>query len=629
MKLNFDRKSKDPTYFIQQGFRNGKKTTTKNIARIGKRSELLAKGIKDPEAYARDQVAALNKKIDNEKVPLTLELDFSKKVPYTGEMASASTLLNIGYFYLQAIYQKLELKKFFFKTTEGRKIAFDPNEINRFLTYAQILNPASKLKTIQNLNCFYEKPSFTYKDMERTLDILSDNFDEYITNLYEKSSKIVNIDDAVTYFDCTNYYFEIESEDPDYIDEVTGEVIKGFRKYAVSKEHRPNPVVEMGLFIDKQGIPISMCIADSGSDNEQTLAIPNEKKILKRTEGKPFIYCADAGLSSLDIRKFNSMGGRTFIVTQSIKKLSSVLQEAVFNEADYKLLSCDEKVSVEAMKKFDRFDKKNRSLYDDKAYKIITADHAVDTGLTETKILKNGKKKVVKSDAVLKQNVIITFSRKAMEYQRHVRNGQIERAKRLLKNMDPEKYKKGPNDVTRFIKKAKKTEKSDYVLDVERIAAEEKYDGYYAIATNLMCSKNESKQDYVRKVLEINGSRYKVEECFRLLKTDFGSRPARHHLKNRITAHFMICYTALLIYRILEVQMNQYGARLKEPEHYTTDHILTTIRNMQVTNVQDICYQSTYTESKALNALEGVYSLGINCLNYRPYKLNKVIRKLI
>jgi hypothetical protein len=208
----------------------------------------------------------------------------------------------------------------------------------------------------------------------------------------------------------------------------------------------------MGLFMDSKGIPISMCI-NSGSDNEQKCAVPLERKIVKMFKGKSFIYCADAGLGSYNIRRFNSMGGRSFIVTQSVKKLSDKLQEAVFNDFDYRRLSDNSKLTIGHMKEFDRFDANNRKLYDDVVYKILIADTAVDVGLTELKEFKNGKTKDAKATGLLKQQVIITFSRKMMEYQRHIRNAQIERAKKILKDKNVEDVKKGPHDVTRFIKR--------------------------------------------------------------------------------------------------------------------------------------------------------------------------------
>ncbi len=320
------------------------------------------------------------------------------------------------------------------------------------MTYSRILEPDSKLGTYDHLHKYYEQPNFEYVHILRTMDILEQNYDEYISHLFHYSNRIVPRDTSVCYFDCTNYYFEIECNDEDYVDEVTGEFMKGLRKYGPSKEHRPNPLVEMGLFMDANGIPISMCI-NSGSDNEQICAIPLEQKLLQMLDGKKFIYCADAGLGSFNIRKFNSMGGRAFIVTQSIKKLSNILKEAVFNDYDYRLLSTDAPVTIEQLKSFDKTNETNLPLYKDKAYKIIEADKAIDLGLYEEKQLNNGKTRKVKSKGLLKQKVIVTFSRKMMEYQRHIRNKQIERAKKLLKNLDPNSFKKGPHDVTRFIKR--------------------------------------------------------------------------------------------------------------------------------------------------------------------------------
>ena len=266
MELNFDRKSKDPTYFIQMGYRNGKKTSTRNVARIGKHSELLAQGIKDPLAYAKEKVAEANEEQKNGRVSMEVKLDFDEKVVSSDAMASASSSSNVGYFFLQAVYHQLHLDDFFRDVTKDRKITFDPDEVNRFLTYARILDPDSKLGTYDHLDHYYEQPSFGYQHILRTMDLLSENYDAYIAHLYEQSCRIVKRNHSVCYFDCTNYYFETEQEDTE-VDEVTGEILKGFRRYGPSKEHRPNPLVEMGLFIDSQGIPISMCIA-GGSDSE-------------------------------------------------------------------------------------------------------------------------------------------------------------------------------------------------------------------------------------------------------------------------------------------------------------------------------------------------------------------------
>jgi len=617
MKLWYDKKSKDPTYFIQVGVRNGKKVTSKNIAKIGKHSELL-KITDDPLAYAKAQVEKYNEEAKNiNKVDMEVHLDFAKKIRATDEAASASTLKNIGYLYLQKLYYQLEIDKFFNDITRDRKISFKPDLVNRFMTYSRILAPDSKLGSFENLNTFYEEPVFDYQHIMRTMDLMYKHYNEYIEHLFKASGKILKRNTAVCYYDCTNYYCEAESQDPVYVDEVTGEIFTGLRQYGLSKDHKPNPLVEMGLFMDTNGIPISMCIAP-GNTSEQTTAIPLEKELVKMFGEKKnkFIYCADAGLSSYHIRNFNSMGGRAFVVTQSVKKLSDVLKQAVFNDCDYRLLSNDSPVSIEALKTFDKKDEKNRFLYNDKAYKIIEANTLLDVGLYEEKILNNGKTKKVKSKASLKQHVIITFSRKSMEYQRFIRNRQIERAKKILEKMNPDEYKKGSNDVTRFIKKSKYSN-DKYELDLEKIREEEKYDGFYAIATNL--------DDDVKNILAINEQRYRIEECFRILKTDFASRPYFHHTRERIIAHFMICYTALLIYRLLEVKLNMFDKNI----HLTTRNIIETLQNMQVANISDLCYAAQYTGSKTLSALEGVFTLGLDKQYYLPKELNKKCKKII
>jgi len=612
MKLYYDKKSTNPTYFIQMGFRNGKKTSTKNVKKIGRHSELMTH-VPDPLTYAKEQVRKYTDEYNEGKVDISMRIDFDEKLTATNNIASKSTLLNIGYFVLQKIYQELKIADFLKETQVDSKVTFNCNDINRFLTFARILDPKSKWGTFDKLDTYYGHPSFQYQHVLRFMDLIENNYDKYLEHLYLNSGNIIQRNTSVCYFDCTNYYFEIEEEDDDFIDEVTGEIMKGLRKYGPSKQHQPSPLVQMGLFMDGNGIPISMCI-NSGSDNEQKSAIPLEKKITKMFQGKPFIYCADAGLGSLNIRQYNSYGGRAFIVTQSIKKLSALLQQAVFNDFGYRRLTNDSPVTILHMKEFDRFKTENLPLYNDIVYKVLNVDNPVDIGLYEEKIFKNGNIKKVKSKAVLKQRIIITFSRKMMEYQRHIRNAQIERAKNIINNKSVKDVKKGPNDVTRFIKRTsvgKNGEKASdyYELDQSIIEREEKYDGYYAVATNL--------EDDVKSILAINSKRYKIEDCFRVLKTNFRSRPIYHRNPKRIIAHFMICYTALLIYRLLENKLDQYGT------HFTTENILGTLKNMNVSNVQDMYYMATYTGSEVCTALNGIYALGLDKKYYNPKALNK------
>lgn len=613
MKLYYDRKSKDPTYFVQQGVRNGKKTTTKNIARIGKYSELL-KDHEDPLQFAIEEVARYNKEAEKGNIVFNLTVKTNEKIINNGDIVSSSLCRNIGYFYLKDIYASLNLKEFFDKVCKGRKITYDPNLINMALVMLRVLDPGSKLYSQSKLSSLYGDVCFPYQHIPRFMDILEDNYDDYLSYLFDSSNNVIKRNTDVCYFDCTNFYFEKEEEDEDYYDDVTGELIKGLLKYGVSKEHRPNPIVQMGLFMDGDGIPLSMCI-NPGSDNESLSAVPGEKKLLKMFQGKDIIYCADAGLGYTNIRVFNDMGGRKFVVTQSIKKLSEVIKQAVFNDYEYKFSSTGKKASLEFMKTFDKNDSNNLDFYNGYIYKSIEVDSLVDLGLTETKLLKNGNTRKVKSKGTLKQRIIVTYNRKMAEYQKTIRNRQIERAKSLLEHIDPDTYKKGPNDVTRFIKSSKKNSKTDYYLDEERIKEEEKYDGFYCVATNIF---NEDERD----IINIQKNRYKIEDCFRVLKTYFHTRPIHHYKEERIKSHFLICYTALLIYRLLEVKLDRNNT------HFTTGQIITTIKNMSVLDCEGVFYKSCYTGSNVLDSLEQVFGLGINKTFYYPVQLNKIAKKL-
>lgn len=610
MKLYYDKRLKDPTYYIQQGFRNGKKTTTKNIKRLGKHSELLL--ITDnPLEYAKNEVKKMNEEYRSGRSEFIVTMDFNERIPSTDSPCSNSTSLNIGYLYLKDIYAKLNPSDFFKSVSSDRKITYDCNKICQFLTYARILDPASKYGTYDKLDTYYEKPQVEYQHMIRFLDILDRNSDQYLKHLFDNSENIVKRDTSVMYYDCTNYFFETEKPDEEIVDEVTGEIILGPRQFGISKENKTSPIIEMGLIMDRRGIPISMCI-HPGNTNEQLTAVPLEKEVIKMTGNKKFIYCADAGLGSYNIRKFNDMGGRAYIVTQSVKKLGQEIKDIVFNDSNYRLLSNDDAITLKEMRTFNKKDANNLSLYNDFAYKVIPANTAMDTGLYEEKVYKNGRTKKVKAKGTLHQYIIVTFSRKMMEYQRTIRERQLERAKKLLRLKDPEKIKKGPNDIRRFLKNTS-SDTANYVLDMDKIHEEEKYDGFYAVATNL--------DDSAKDILAVAQNRYKIEDCFRIMKTNFDARPVFLRKPERIRAHFLICYTALLIYRLMECKLDD------NLTHVTTSNLIKTLRNINVVNMDDMYYKSIYSGSQALDALERCFELQLNRKYYRPSDLNKIVKK--
>jgi len=618
MKLYYDKKSKDPTYFIQKGVRIGKKTTTKNVLRIGKHSELL-KITDDPLTYASLKVQEANElEKKNKTVSVQILIDYSEKLISSGNDFSKSTTLNVGYFFVQSVYRSLKLKEFFKNILAGSKIEFDPDCINRFLISSRVLFPCSKLEFSKSLHRFYEQPDFSYQHVLRTMDLISTHFDEYIKHLYANSTNLSGKRNlSVCYYDCTNFYFEVDCPDYDYVDEVTGEFFKGFRKYGISKQHQPKPLVGMGLMMDRDGIPLTMCLYP-GNKSEQETAIPLETELIRLLDGKKIIYCADAGLGSYHIRSFNSISDRAFVVTQSIKKLSKQLQDAIFQDFEYKSLSSDKPVSLQSLMTMDKHELHNLGLYNEKAYRVLPGSVELETGLHTMKVDQHGHKRRVKEKVPLVQSIIVTFSRKTMEYQRFVRNAQIERAKSILE-MSESSYRKGPNDVTRFLKRkgnARPTGKekvSDlYELDIERIREEEKYDGFYAIATNL--------SDTPQEILKIVADRYKIEECFRILKTDFTGRPVYHRTEARIKAHFMICYTALLVYRLLEKKLNSV-------RHYPIESVIKTLQNMQVVPIDVIGYAASYDGSEICSVLNKLFQMGLDKKYYLPKDLNRMAKQ--
>lgn len=598
MKLYYNKNSKDPIYYAQIGIRNGKKVTSKNVRRFGRHSELLLTH-DDPLAWVKSEIEKMNEDYRVGKCDVSLSIDFNQKVDPSVSVSSKSITKNIGYLYLKHIYDALDLKSFFKEKCKGRRMQFCPDDINSFLTYARILDPDSKLGTFDKLDSYYGASSFSYHDIHRFMEFMAPFYNDYISWLYSHSENIVERDSSVIYYDCTNFYFETEECDEDYIDPYTGEVFTGLRKYGVSKEHRPNPVVQMGLVMDRKGIPLTMCI-DPGNTNEQTTAIPLEKELVRMSGSSRFIYCADAGLGSVDIRRFNSMGGRAFIVTQSVRKLSKVLKQAVFNDCDYRMLGGrKETVSIHALEEMDFSEGKNSRYYNGRAYKVIPADRLVDLGLREK--------------GTLQQKLIVTYSPKMRNYQRAVRERQIGRARKMLETRDPDQIRKGPNDVRRFIKRTD-GQQAVYCLDEDRIAEEAMYDGYYAIATSL-------ETDDIAGILTVMEKRYEIEENFRILKTWFDARPVYHRNAEKIKVHFLICFTALLVYRLLEAKLDEQGT------HITTAGMIETLKNMNVVNISDMYYQAVYTNSQALKALEQLMMLTLDRKYYRPKELNRILKK--
>ena len=569
MKIYFDKRLKDPTYYGQQGFRNGKKVTSKNIMNFGKHSELL-KITDDPEAYVREEIRKWNEEYRSGRVEYSLPADFNQRVPRTDAPASSSTWRNIGYFFLQDLMKGLRLKDFFRQKTEDRKITFDCYTISRFLTYARILDPLSKHATWHKLDTYYEQPDFDYQHILRFMDLLEEHYDDYLAWLFKQSNAIVQRDTSVLYYDCTNFFFEIEEE-------------KGLRKYGKSKEHRPNPIVNMGLFLDGDGIPLAFTIF-SGNGNEQPTLIPLEKKILNDFRLSKFIICTDAGLASNANRKFNSRQDRSYVVTQPLKKLKEHIRKWALDTKGFHL--------------------------DNSSTEYDISD--IDEHLHKDSVF--FKERWVNEDGI-EQRLIVSYCPKHRMYQREVRNRQIERAEKIIEG-GKRKCRRNQNSPERFIEQLQVTSDGQIAettlmqLNGDRILQEEQYDGFYAVCTNLEGDVND--------IIRINRRRWEIEDSFRLMKSEFQARPVYLQNDARIRAHFMTCFISLTLFRILEKRL---GGR------YTASEIITALRSMKFQRIQGVGYIPCYTRTAVTDSLHEAFGFRTDREIITMQNMKKILRE--
>lgn len=611
-------KSKNATiYYVTEGYREGKKVKTRVIEKIATHQELLNKGIKDPEKYCRDYICKLNSELKEEIITYNEKIDFKDEL-ISESLISQSTVKNIGWLFLIQIFNKLGINEFSKKIDTRAK--YDIENIIKFLSIARILKPMSKISTFKSLNRYLCSPEYNLINSYRLLEVIAENNELFQSILYQNTKKITDLKTDVLYYDCSNFYFETESHDDDLYNE-DGDIIQwGLRKYGCSKENRPNPIVQMGLFIDSNGIPISYSL-NPGNTNEQTTAIPLEQQMIKNYKTSDFIYCSDAGLGSYDIRFFNSLHNRHYVVTQSLKKIDEENSTCIFDDLNWKFVENNEKVSLLAFKNainkkiegIELSEIEEKMLKKDMIYKVYPITRKVPLKFIKDMGIK------LKGDLEIEETIYITFSQKYYIYQKEIFNKQLNRARNILEKNKGSKKKRN-TDPTRFIKSLPITingeiiEKNINILDSSIINNEEKFHGFYAIATNL--------DKDIKDIIDINAQRWKIEQNFRLLKTDFDSRPAYVWSDSSIKGHFAICYLALLIYRLLENKLIEKDKKFK----FSSTNIIETLNNLNVVAKGETIYQSTYTGSEILNALCNTFNLNLNKKHYRKNKLEDLFK---
>ncbi len=567
MRLKHNKTAKGNCYYIIRSVYKNGKNTSETVEKLGYPEEIKEKyQCADPYQWMQDRLEKLNEMEE-------LERKIKILVPYsqTDRIEKGQTqCYNVGYLFLQQIYYQLKLDLISNRISKEYNFQYDLNEILSCLVYGRILYPASKLSTYRQSQELLETPSFEYHQVVRALSVLAKEFYPIQSELYKNSSEVIARKTGVLYYDCTNFFFEIEAED-NISNEEADRLDIAARKYGTSKQHQPSPVVEMGMLMDYSGIPLAICL-NRGNQNEQPTLIPLEKKIMEDFQLSKFVICTDSGLSSLDNKKYNNFGERSFITTVSIKKMKKEDIEWCLDPAGWRL-SGDEKHTYNILElentEEDRIKNHDKIFYKERYIEDYDEDR----------------------DIPFKYSRIITFSLKYRDFLAAKRNGQIERAVKAIAAGEKAVETKNAQDFRRFIQKSVRGSKGQkaritYMLDEAAIAEEARFDGFYATETNLL--------DDVSAVLSVAKGRWEIEESFRIMKNDFHSRPVYLSRNDRIKAHFLTCFISLLILRILEKKLGN---------QYTCDTILETLRNMRMTKAKDIGYVPSYTRTDVTDSL--------------------------
>jgi transposase len=573
MRLKISKSKNAASLYVIKDIKKRGKRTTKIVKKLGT-YEALEKELdgQDPIEWAKEYIKELNEKEKQKKEKIIVKYSPVKKIK-----KDEKTSFNGGYLFLQKIYHELGLHKICQKLSKKYKFTYDLDAIVSRLIYGRILFPSSKLKTNRLADKLIEPPNFELHQVYRALDILSKEMDTIQSTLYKNSLKVAKRNTKILYYDCTNYFFEIEQA-------------QGLKQYGYSKDHKPNPLVQMGLFMDADGIPLAFSI-NRGNTNEQTTLKPLEEKILKDFELSQFIVCTDAGLASKNNRLFNTKGNRAFITTQSIKKLKDYLKEWALDPEGWSLSGEDKKYNLTAIE--ETIDGPDDPLFSKVFY----------------------KERWIKDDD-LEQKLIVTFSFKYQDYQRKIRNEQVSRAQKKITNDASRIDRKNQNDSARFIKTTSCTEDGEiaeqkiHQLDEEQIHKEAKYDGFYGTCTNLEADPSE--------IIKINKRRWQIEECFRIMKSEFKARPVYLSNDERIQAHFIICFISLILFRLLEKRLNY---------KYTCSTIIENLQNMNFLEAKGEGYIPTYTRNDFTDDLHESFGFRTDYQIITRNQLKKIIKK--
>lgn len=577
----------------------GKGTREKTIEKIGRLSA-LKQSVNDPVAYYTQYAKDLTEKSKAEK-SRAITIDTTQTLS-----VGTDDTRNVGYGILKELYKQLELDKFWNWKTRGKRTRFSTDQIFRLLTFSRALNPGSKKYALDNKDFFFEPfDGFSLDDIYHALDIIADNQEALQQWVFEHSKKICGRDLSVSYFDCTNFYFDISHPDVDILDgegcpvDKEGNPIPArYRKRGPEKNHRPDPIVEMGLLMDRNGIPVAYDLFP-GNESEKVHMRPLVNRVKQEYNSCRIIYVADRGLNTSDNiywlngdNKGDDNQCDGYVYGQSIRGADAEFKAWVLG-GSYKV---DKTID----------DQGNEILFQHKS-RIYPKELHVN-------VTKPGCKKPSKKTVKVDQKQMAYYSLKYAKKQRADRNVMIMRAKDLIKY--PKKYDrvtaKGSAAYVKNIAFDKNTgeivEGKELALDMDKIREEEKYDGYYSIVSSELDMDDQTMREIYRGLA-------KIEDSFKVTKTCFESRPVYVWLNEHIDAHFATCFLALVLIRILEQKLGN---------RYPAAQILNSLKKYNCTHLDTNNWQFTYYD-EILDACGNIFNMKLN----GKYKTQQEIQRLL
>ena len=642
MYAHFTETKKGTWAYIQKSTRIDGKVKTLTLKRLGLLSDIQEKySCADPRQWVIDLAAKMTQEERDGNAAVSVEFHPARRVK-----AGERPLRNGGDLMLIPLYNRLGMPLICKEIAKGSRVKYDLDEILRTLVTSRLLFPASKAKTFDLAKGMVKPPKFGEHDMYRALSLLAGHIDDIQAKVYKNSCRFMERKTRVIYYDCANYFFEIEDNDRDYIDTETGEIITGLRKRGKSKENRPNPIVQMGMFMDMDGIPLAFVIFP-GNESEQTSLQPLERVLDSKFGLTDFIVSTDAGLGSEDNRRYNMAEGRGYICVQSLPSLKGADQAMALDPKGWHIAHChdDNRRRVleesylddngvfdldtlrEGAREHDaehaadiRKGIRKRMLQDIIFFREIIVDKEQKYPNPQWEKMEkehpgekhhdaDGKTVPKERKSVRPERLIVTYSHDFDLYLKYKREERLRTAEKIVRDKQT-KSRQSQQDPRRYVTTTYTTPsgeiavKMEMAIDKDMVKQEERFDGFYAYGTSL--------DDDAVDVLRARSFHYEIEHLFRTTKTFLDARPVYLSRQDRIKSHFLICFLSMVIVKILQRQLIEANPGAYRDQPLTIDSLVETLQNLRFGAIPGNNYIPMFTRTELTDQLQQLVGLQLD-----------------